>query len=306
MSNTKPQLLAAYWTLAGDVYPGAPTEVSPHSLQDRAQAAAKAGWRGMGLVHEDLMFNAAKLGLSGMKRVLDDNGIVHVEVEFLSDWFLDASDLRRKTSDKVRSELLECAAVLKARNLKISPQLFVDGTPEIPADIPRLRDEFARLCEQARTTGANVLIEMMPFTNVKTIDTAMAVIAGADQPNGGLLLDIWHLVRGGMDYSEIAKIPARFLKGIELDDAEEAVVGTLFEDTRFSRRLCGEGSFDLPRFIEGVVAVGFDAPYYGVEIISKNFRTQPLDVMARSAYESTMRVFEGSRLTRPQDKRGSK
>ena len=296
MSKTRPQLLAAYWTLAGDVYPGAPTEVSPYPLQDRAQAAAKAGWHGMGLVHADLMSNAAKLGLSGIKRVLDDHGIVHVEVEFLSDWFLNPSDPRRRVSDKVRGELLECAAVLKARNLKISPQLFVDGTPEIPADIPRLRDEFARLCEQARPTGANVLIEMMPFTNVKTIDTAMAVIAGADQPNGGLLLDVWHLVRGGMDYSEIAKIPARFLKGIELDDADEAVVGTLFEDTRFSRRLCGEGSFDLPTFIEGIVAAGFDAPYYGVEIISERYRKQPLDVMARSSYESTMRVFEGLRV----------
>jgi len=293
VNTSKPELLAAYWTLAGDVYPGAPTEVSPYTLQDRAQAAAQAGWRGMGLVHEDLMFNAAKLGLAGVKRVLDDHGIVHVEVEFLSDWFLDASDPRRKTSDKTRMELLECAAVLKARNFKISPQLFVDGTPEVAADIPRLRDEFARLCEQARPTGANVLIEMMPFTNVKTIDTAMAVIAGADQPNGGILLDIWHLVRGGMDYSEIAKIPARFLKGIELDDADAAVVGTLFEDTRFSRRLCGEGSFDIPRFIDEVVAAGFDAPYYGVEIISEHFRKQPLDVMARSSYESTLRAIEG-------------
>lgn len=288
MSKKKPELLAAYWTLAGDVYPGAPTEVSPYSLQERAQAASKAGYTGMGLVHADLVASAKIMGLSGIKRVLEDNGIKHVEVEFLSDWFVDPSDPRRKASDQVRRELFEAAAVLGARNFKISPELFAESAP----DIPRLRDEFARLCEEGRQVGTNIVMEMMPFTNVKTIDTAMEIIAGADQPNGGILLDIWHVARGGMDYSEIAKIPARFLKAIELDDADKDVVGTLFEDTRFQRRLCGEGSFNPPAFIAAAIAAGFDAPYYGVELISETYRKQPLDVMARTSYETTMRQFD--------------
>src|SRR3546814_20861111 len=55
------ELLAAYWTLAGDTYPGAPSEISPFSLQDRAQAASKAGWRGMGFVYADLLHKVDKL-----------------------------------------------------------------------------------------------------------------------------------------------------------------------------------------------------------------------------------------------------
>ena len=288
MNKTNPELLAAYWTLAGDVYPGSPTEVSSYSLQERAAAASKAGYTGMGFVHADLMANAAKMGFSGIKTVLANNGIKHVEVEFLSDWFVDPADPRRKVSDQVRRELLEAAGTLGARNFKISPALF----EETPPDIPLLQHEFARLCEEGRQVGTNIVMEMMPFTNVKTIDTAMAIIAGADQSNGGLLLDIWHLERGGMNCSEIAKIPARFLKAIELDDADKNVVGTLFDDTRFKRQLCGEGSFDLTGFIKAILAAGFNAPYYGVEIISETFRNQPLEVMARTSYESTMRQFK--------------
>jgi sugar phosphate isomerase/epimerase len=282
VSHSKTELLAAYWTLAGDVYPGAPTEVSPFSLEDRAKAAAKVGYTGMGLVHADLMYYANTIGYGGIKRILDDNGIHHIEVEFLGDWFYPASDPRRKASDQMRSELLEAAAALGARNLKVSPALF----EETPPDVPALAKEFALLCEQARPLGTSVIMEMMPFTNVNTIDTAMAIIEGANQPNGGLLLDIWHLVRGGMDYSEIAKIPARFFKGIELDDADEHIVGTLFEDTRFSRRLCGEGTFDIPRFLREAKAAGFDAPYYGVEIINEKFRKQALDVMAKTSFDT--------------------
>lgn len=288
MNKNPPELLAAYWTLAGDVYPGAPTEVSSFSLQERAAAASKAGYTGMGLVHADLMANAAKMGFSGIKTVLADHGIKHVEVEFLADWFVDPADPRRKVSDQARRELFEAAAELGARNFKISPALF----EEAPPDIPLLKEEFVRLCEEGREVGTDIVMEMMPFTNVRTIDTAMAIIAGADQSNGGLLLDIWHLERGGMNCNEIAKIPARFLKAIELDDANKDVVGTLFEDTRFSRRLCGEGSFDLTGFIKAALAAGFNAPYYGVEIISETFRKQPLEVMARTSYESTMRQFK--------------
>ena len=91
-----------------------------------------------------------------------------------------------------------------------------------------------------------------------------------------------------MDYSEIAKIPARYFKGIELDDADEKIVGTLFEDTRFSRRLCGQGSFDIPRFLREAKAAGFDAPYYGVEIINESFRKQALDVMAKTSFDTAM------------------
>lgn len=284
MNAMKKELLAAYWTLAGDVYPGAPTEVSPFSLQSRAEIAGKVGYTGMGLVHADLMHYAGSIGYKAMKNILNDNGIRHVEVEFLSDWFCPAGDPRRKASDEARSELMEAAAELGARNLKVSPALM----EEKPADVDALAEEFTRLCEQARAFGTDVIMEMMPFTNVRTIDTAMAIIGKADQPNGGLLLDIWHLVRGGMDYSEIAKIPAKFYKGIELDDADKEIVGTLFEDTRFQRRLCGQGSFDIPRFLRESHKAGFNAPYYGVEIINEKFRKQPLDVMAKTSYETTM------------------
>jgi sugar phosphate isomerase/epimerase len=285
VSDRPIELLAAYWTLAGDVWPGAPTEVSPFPFEERTAAAAAAGWTGMGLVHEDLVATVRRIGYASIRRVLADHGIRHVEVEFLNDWFVDPSDPARRASDRVRAELLEAAAELGARNLKVSPTLFATDPP----DVPRMRDAFARLCEEATDAGTNIVMEMMPFTNVNTIERAMAIIAGADQPNGGILLDIWHVVRGGIDAEAILSIPARFLMGVELDDADAAIVGTLFDDTRFRRRLCGDGVFDVPTFLRTVRAAGFDAPYYGVEIISEAFRRQPLEVMARTAFETTMR-----------------
>ena len=283
MSTLPTEMLAAYWTLAGDVYPGAPTEISPFPLADRAAAAAAAGYTGMGLVHEDLVAVAGEIGYAGIRRILADHGIRHVEVEFLNDWDLDPASPARRASDRVRAELLEAAAELGARNLKVSPHLFADPPP----DVPRMRDAFAALSDEARPTGANVIIEFMPFTDVRSIETALEIVAGADGPNVGLLVDTWHVFRGGIDLSAVAAIPARFLKGVELDDAGPAE-GDPFDDTRFRRKLPGEGDFDIPAFLRAVGTAGFDAPYLGVEIISETFRRQPLQVMARTSFEATM------------------
>lgn len=287
MSKRPIELLAAYWTLAGDVWPGAPTEVSPFPLEARAAAAAGAGWTGLGFVHEDLVATVARIGYGGIRRVLADHGIRHVEVEFLSDWDAEPGTPERRASDRMRADLLEAAGQLGARNVKASPHLF--GEP--PPDVARMRDAFAALCEDARPTGADVIIEIMPFTDVRTIDDGLAIVA--DATNGGLLLDIWHVERGGIALADVARIPAGRLLGVELDDAGPPE-GDPFDDTRFRRRLPGDGEFDVAGFVRAAHAAGLATPYYGVEIIGEAYRRQPLEIMARTAFDATIGQLEAA------------
>jgi sugar phosphate isomerase/epimerase len=292
MTTSKIELLAAYFTLAGDVYAFGPTEISPFPFRDRVEAAARAGYRGMGFIHADLLVTAEKIGYPEMKRILDANGIKHVELEFIVDWYLDGE--RRRASDKFRREILKAAQALGARDVKIAPGLGVEiahpRAEELVADIPRMRDAFAGVCRDAAEYGTAIVLEIMPFSNVRTIDTALAIVGGANQPNGGILVDVWHISRGGMDYSQIAKIPPQFIGSTELDDADESVIGTLWDDTLFRRRLCGEGVLNPSAFIKMVQSVGYSGPW-GVEILSETLRKLPLDEMARRSFDTTLAQF---------------
>jgi sugar phosphate isomerase/epimerase len=283
MATQNIELLAAYWTIAGDIYPMGPTEVSPYSFEHRMEAAGKAGFKGIGLVHNGMMATVDEIGYPAMKAVLERNGIKHVELEFLVDWY--HSGERRRQSDKVRLEMLEAAKALGARSIKIGP-----GIGEDVADIDLMVKEFILLCQEAAEVGANIVLEIMPFSNVRTLETALAIVEGADQPNGGLLLDIWHLQRGGIDYSEIANIPPRFIKSIELNDAHKYPIEPLWMDTLHKRVLPGDGTFDIPAFIKAVEATGYDGPW-GLEVLSDTHRKLPLETMAQRAFESTMRQF---------------
>ena len=83
-----------------------------------------------------------------IRRTLADNGIRHLELEFLTDWFLDGE--RRQASDRLRRVLLESAEALGARHVKVGD--FFDS----PVGMPRLVDEFAQLCREAAEHGTRI------------------------------------------------------------------------------------------------------------------------------------------------------
>ncbi|MDF2974646.1 MAG: xylose isomerase [Microvirga sp.] len=278
------ELLASYFTISGDIYPLGPTEISPFPFRDRVEAVARAGYRGIGLHHADTMHTADKIGLPEMRRILDGNGIKYVELEFLLNWFEEGE--RRQESDKMRREIFSVAAQLGLRTVKVGP-----GFHEPEADIPKMRDAFAQLCREAAEYGTGLMLEIMPWSNVRTVETALGIVQGAEQPNGGILVDIWHFARGGIDYNDVSKIPVQYIRGAELDDADQQVAGSLWEDTIHHRRLCGEGDLDPPAFIKAVQAAGYRG-YYGVEILSEKHRKLPLDEMARRSFNTTMEQFE--------------
>jgi sugar phosphate isomerase/epimerase len=281
--NRPIELAAAYWTISGDVYPFAENELSPFSFAERVEAAAEAGYKGLGLIHADLQATREKIGLKEMRRILDANGMPHVELEFITHWF--ASGEQRQASDKIRRELFEAAEALRARDVKIAPEFEATTI-----DLPHIIDSFADISRDAARYGTKIALEVMPFSNVKTLETARAIVEGAAQPNGGLLLDIWHIARGGIPYSEVARVPKQYVVSVELDDADAEVVGTLWEDTIYQRRLCGEGVLDPPAFIAAIEKTGFDS-FYSVEVISKKHRVLPLKEAARRSFETTMAQF---------------
>jgi sugar phosphate isomerase/epimerase len=282
------ELIASYWTIAGDVYPMAPNEISPFPFEKRVEVAARAGYRGLGLLHADLMAVSNRLGLSEMRRILDANGIHHVELEFLSDWY--AQGPARAASDMVRKDLLEAAQALSARCIKIAPSIDEPSLDDVALDMPRMIESFAALSREAANYGTSIALEIMPFSNIRTLSTALELVSTDPQPNGGLYLDIWHMARGGIDYSEVAKIPQQFIKAVELDDADRDVVGTLWDDTRFHRRLCGEGALDIPAFLKATRKAGYRGPY-AVEIISREHRRLSLEEEAKRSFETTLAQF---------------
>lgn len=281
------ELVASYWSIAGDCYSSGPTEVSPFDFRARVETAREVGYRGVGLVHSDLLAVSEKIGFPAMKSILDDNGMKYVEVEIVSDWFTDGEQRRR--SDRVRKDLLKAAEQLGAWHIKAGGNIDNEGRNEWPME--RMIADFRKLCDDAAEVGTRIALELMPFSNLRTIRQGMELVNGAGAKNGGLMLDLWHMARGGIDFAEIRQMPKEALFWVELDDARPEVEGTLYNDTIHNRELPGEGSLDVQGFLQAVKDVGYDSAY-GVEILSRAHRQRSLKEQAQRVFDTTMRQFE--------------
>jgi sugar phosphate isomerase/epimerase len=237
----------------------------------------------MGLVHQDLVFNAKAIGYPTMNRLFDDHGIVHIEVEFLGDWF-EAGE-KKMASDRIRKDLLEAAHELRARDIKCAGEMWTDR-----CDVSKMGDAFADVCADAEEIGATIAMEVLPMSNVRTLETAKEIVNRAGKLNGGLCLDIWHFVRGGIDFAKIKALPASIINSVELDDAAVAMRGSLWEDTLLHRLYPGEGSFDCPAFIDSIEQAGFRS-FYGVEVINEAYRKLPLREQAERSFKGAMAQF---------------
>jgi sugar phosphate isomerase/epimerase len=276
------ELLASYWTIAGGALPHTEKEYSPFDFKDRVESAASAGFKGIGIWHTDLAHTLQKRSLREMKQILDDNGIIHVELEFLTGWF--SQDEEKRQSDVVKKNLLIAAEALGARHIKVG-DFSQKKTP-----LPRLIESFAGLCKEAVSHGTRILFELMPFAMLDTLGSALEMIAGTGARNGGIILDLWHAAKLRIPPEEVARIPPQYLLGVELNDGTFEAPWSLHEDTINHRRFCGEGEFDIPGFIAAVKKAGYSGPY-GIEVLSEKLRSMPLEELTTRSYATTMAQF---------------
>lgn len=278
-----PELLASYWTICGAAEPHTEREYSPFTLLERASSAARAGFTGMGIWHSDLAHLRRQHSLAEMKRIFDDHGIRHIELEFLTDWFVDGE--KRKASDVTRRMLLESAEALGARHIKVG-DFF-----KTPVAMDRLIEEFAQLCDEARDHGTRIVFEFMPFSRIETLADAIALCTGAAQSNGGICVDLWHVVKLGMPYEAVAAFPKPYLMSIEINDGYlQAPPGMdLVTETTCHRAFCGEGEFDVRGFVKTLLPV-YAGPW-GIEVLNKAQRGWPLDELTTRAFATTQAEF---------------
>lgn len=277
-------LIACYWTLGGN-YVFGEHDSSPWDFLERVEAAARAGYTGFGIKKADLAIAVDRYGYTTIRAILADNGMRHLELEVLFDWWLDAGPVREK-SDAVRHDLLIAAEQLGARHIKAAGDLGGATWP-----LAQMHDAFQELVWQATEAGTMMVLEPIPFSNIGNLPVALAILGESAGRGAGLMLDAWHVTRGAFPLAEIAALPIGWIGCAELSDGSSELVGTPIEDTLDRRRLCGDGEFDIAGFIAAVRASGYSGPW-GVEIISAEQRGRSLEQAAQLSYQSSRKQFE--------------
>jgi sugar phosphate isomerase/epimerase len=271
------ELMCLYWTSAG-FFPGR-GDVSRFGFRDRAEAAAKAGFSGIGIWHSDLEHSLSSMSLKDMRAILEDNGLKHLELEFLTDWFLEGE--KRQVSDARRRLLLEASEALGAKHIKVG------DFDRSSRPLPLIVEAFAELCAEAKDYGATIAFEFMPSSMIDNLRDSLAMVEAAGAANGGLALDIVHVMNQAVPFEELSMIPPGRLVSVELNDG--TLPGSPNRDPGRERRFCGEGEYDIPGFISAIKKTGYSGPW-AVEVFSEELCGLPLEELMTRAFATTMRI----------------
>lgn len=271
-------LLATSWTWAG---------TGP--VAERVRAVGDAGFAGLSLSLDDLHEVRATTGFAALRRVLDRAGIVWVQLGPLDRWW--THDGHSTDDDADRGVVLEAAATLSAWQVVVRADSGV--SPTSPASMVA---DWVALAAQAEQVGAQLVLEPEPWSNIPTIERASRFVAAAGHPNGGLLLDAMHTLRGGSTLASVVQgVSPAVLAAVELSDGLLHTPSglTLAEESRTARHLPGAGAWDLPGLVRVVRGLGFDQPW-GVEVRTSAHRATPLAEALRTAAAATRAVLDAA------------
>ena len=277
-------LIASYYTTAG-VSPVA-GGFSPRPFADRVEACARAGYKGIGIhVRDYRALRERGHSDADLLAVLRDNGMVHVEVEFLLNWFADgpAGEQARRDEDT----LYHMAQTFGARVMFLGGDMAEGNT--MPFE--ELTRRFVAVAGRAASAGVRLGVEPCAWTNIGDLDDALRIVRDSGMSNVGLFLDVWHLARRGLDYERLREVDPALIFGVQLDDVAPVMQGTMAEDCLNNRLLPGEGIADTARFGRTLLEIGVACPM-SVEVISDAQRALPLAEAAKVSHDAARALVD--------------
>ena len=244
---------------------------------ERVRAAAAAGFDGVGLSVEDYL-TARDEGLDdrAMRTILDDHAVALTEVEFLGDWLpgTGTQPTRRETT------AFHVAGVFGADHVNVG--LFEK------AQLSSMADGFAALCERAG--DLKIALEYMPFGGVPDLGTAWDLVRLADRHNAGLVIDVWHWVRGATRPSELAPVPADRIFAVQLCDVNSEPLADMRHESLHYRLVPGSRTEYAQDLLALLVHHGVDAAL-SAEVMSDALLATGFDATAKAVFAGTAKVL---------------
>ena len=238
-------------------------------METRFEAARDAGFIDVGLSVRWMKQWLQTHDLAELDHKLDQFGVRVAELEairVMGEETDPLEDLAALLAERLRPDRLQA----------VGPYSETETQAAIRAG--RVADRFAQW-------NVEVVLEPLPFTNMKTPADAASIIRLANRPNLSMCLDIWHLYRNGLPLSHLDDLWP-YISTLQINDGTIVCEypEDLREDCLRNRRIPGLGEFDLVGLFRERNAHRADSTF-SIEVISTELKAQDPFLTARQIAE---------------------
>lgn len=254
-------------------------------VREQVQIAARAGYDAVELWLRDIAKYVDQGGtVADLAKEMSDLGLGLDSAIAFGSWIADDEELRRAGLEQCGRDM-DVVRQLGGKRIAAPP---VGGTqaPKIALEV--VADRYRRLLEIGAQHEVEPQVELWGFSqNLSTLADILYVAAAADMPNAGLLLDVYHLYKGGSEFTNVEFIPGTRLHCLHMNDYPAHPPRSEINDSH--RVYPGDGIAPIGELLSALVAGGFKGTL-SLELFNREYWKQPALEVARTGLEKMQRV----------------
>ena len=261
------------------------------SLEEEIDVAAKAGYNAIEPWARKVEQFAAKGGnFADLRKRINDHGLTVAGLVTFFQWIVDDDAKRTAGIEQMKKEM---DWVLQMGGNRVAAT--AGGANNVRLDDFRvLGDRYRTILEIGDKTGVVPMLEHWGKSKtLSSLADIVAVAAWTEHPKAELLLDVYHLFRGGSPFDGLALLNGRKIGGFHMNDYPADPPREAQDDSH--RVYCGDGIAPLPKIVRTLRDIGYEG-CLSFEVFNRTYweTNDPL-LVAKTGLEKLNAVLNKSR-----------
>lgn len=253
-------------------------------LTKEIEIAAAAGFGAIEPWIEEIEAHVQAGGLvRDLRKQIDDAGLKVAGAVGFAEWIVPDPSRRAVGLEQMKRDMALVAEI--GGSCIASPAIGAHRAEDHKPELKEIAERYRAILELGDRTGVTPALELWGFS--KTLSRLSEVIhcaAEAAHPKACLLLDSYHLYKGGSDFASVRLLNGQALPVFHINDYPTSPGRARIDDAH--RVYPGEGVAPLGELFRTLDAIGFRG-FLSVELFNPEYWRQPAESVARTSIEKT-------------------
>lgn len=257
------------------------------SIEEEIDITAKAGYDGIEiwLMRVEKYLEEGKL-LADLQKRIEDSGLTVEGAIGFAPWIVDDDAARAHGVEQMKRDMGRLAQI----GCRCIAAPASGATDKRIDDLEACGERYRVILEIGRQEGVTPLLEQWgPSATLSRLSDVAAIAVAAKHPDASLLLDAYHLYKGGNDYVSLMQLNGRSMKVFHLNDYPADPPRERIADK--DRVFPGNGICPFDVLLPTLDAIGFEGAF-SLELFNRKYQQDysPLE-LAKIGLEKMQGIF---------------
>jgi 2-keto-myo-inositol isomerase len=226
--------------------------------------------------------------LEDLNREIKDLGLTVESAIAFGKWIVDDPTERAQGLEQSKRDM-ETLRAIGGLRIAAPP---VGATNEAGLDLNAAAQRYRALLDVGRACEVLPQVELWGFSkNLATLAEVLYIAAAANDPDACVLLDIYHLYKGGSDFSNIGLVPAAKMHCLHMNDYPDIPRDQIADKDRVYP---GDGVAPLATILKSLVKGGF-CGVLSLELFNRSYWELPPAQVAKIGIEKMRAAVDSAK-----------